>query len=68
MGLAERIYEGLRTVILVNDRLKALGERVERLAEATAELDRRLVRVETAIELASQGRLRPPPPRRREEG
>ena len=53
--------------IQLNDRVSGLGQGLKALAVDVRELDRRLIRVETALELASTGNLLPcrPPKKRR---
>jgi len=58
MSLSERILDNFKTVILIHDKLKALNERVDALSRAVDQVDRRLVRVETVLEFATEGRFR----------
>lgn len=51
-----KIFEALTTIIKVNDSLKKLAEDVKELAEEIKDVDRRLVRVETYIEIAEKQR------------
>lgn len=59
MGLGERILDNFRTVILIHEKLRALNERVDAMACALDQVGRRLVRVETVLEVATEGRFRP---------
>lgn len=59
MSLGERIFDNLKTVMLIHDRVRALNERVDALGRAVAQIDRRLLRVETVLEFAAEGRFRP---------
>ncbi len=45
--------------MLVHDKLRELNARVDALGRAVGEVDRRLVRVETVLEYATEGRFRP---------
>ncbi len=45
--------------MLVHDKLRELNGRVDALGRAVGEVDRRLVRVETVLEYATEGRFRP---------
>jgi hypothetical protein len=45
--------------MLIQDRLRALNERADALGRAVDQIDRRLVRVETVLEFATEGRFRP---------
>jgi hypothetical protein len=62
MGIADRIFDGLRATIQLNERVAALGQELRLLAVDVRELDRRLIRVETALELASSGKFTSLPP------
>jgi hypothetical protein len=57
MGIADRIFDGLRATIQLNERVAALGQELRLLAVDVRDLDRRLIRVETALELASSGKF-----------
>jgi hypothetical protein len=57
MGITDRILDGLKTTIQLNDRVVAMSGEVKQLARDVRGLDRRLVRVETALEMATQGRF-----------
>ena len=48
--------------IQLNERVSGLGQELKALAIDVRELDRRLFRVETALELASTGRFSSLPP------
>ena len=63
MGIADRIFDGLRATIQLNERVAVLGQDLKALARDLRDLDRRLIRVETALELAASGRLSALPPR-----
>jgi hypothetical protein len=58
MSLSERILDNFKTVLLIHEKLGALNQRVEALGRAVDQVDRRLVRVETVLELATEGRFR----------
>ena len=49
---------GIRKVILMQDRIERLSAVAEKLAGQLSDHDRRLVRIETMIELAQTKRLR----------
>ncbi len=57
MALADRIFDALKAAIQLSTRVESLGNRSEVLAREVRELDRRLIRVETALELASAGKF-----------
>lgn len=58
MAVSGKIFEALTTIIKVNDNLKNLAADVKELAEEIKDIDRRLVRVETFIEIAENHRRR----------
>ena len=62
MGIADRIFDGLRATIQLNERVAVLGQELKALSVDVRDLDRRLIRVETALELATSGRLAALPP------
>jgi hypothetical protein len=57
MGIADRIFDGLRATIQLNERVSALGQELKALSVDVRDLDRRLIRVETALEIATSGRF-----------
>ena len=59
MSLVDRVYEGMRNLMRLNDRLEGLTRDLKELSIQVRDIDRRLIRVETALELASEGRFRP---------
>jgi hypothetical protein len=56
MSLADRILSGLKTVVLIEERVSRLGSSVDALKDATetklANHETRLTRIETLIEIA----------------
>ncbi|MFC0219677.1 hypothetical protein FHS82_002002 [Pseudochelatococcus lubricantis] len=42
----------IRSIILIEERVRQQGEKVEKLANHVVDIDRRLLRVETVIDLA----------------
>jgi hypothetical protein len=59
VSLVDRVYEGMRNLMRLNDRLEGLTRDLKELSLQMRDIDRRLIRVETALELASEGRFRP---------
>lgn len=51
----------IRSIILIEERVRQQGEKVEKLANSVVDIDRRLVRVEAMIELALNRRSEPLP-------
>ena len=62
MGITDRIFDSLRAAIQLGVRVESLGLRLEKLAHEVRDLDRRLIRVETALEIATSGRFAALPP------
>ena len=62
MGITDRIFDSLRAAIQLGVRVESLGLRLEKLAHEVRDLDRRLIRVETALEIATTGRFAALPP------
>ena len=63
MAITDRIFDGLKAAIQLNTRVEsAVGRRLETLAREVRDIDRRLIRVETALEPATSGRLTLPRP------
>jgi len=50
----DKVVEALRTGFVLNERVMELAKRVERLDDDVRNIDRRLVRMETLVELAGR--------------
>ena len=62
MALTDRIWDALATVIRMNDKVERLAE-LARLQHARIEdLTARVIRLETALEIAMSGQVRRLPP------
>lgn len=59
MRLLDRLFAGIKRVIELDAKVERLGRATEALHVDLRDLDRRLIRIETALELASDGRFRP---------
>jgi hypothetical protein len=57
MGIADRTFDGLRATIQLDERVSGRGQELKALAIDLRDLDRHLIRVETALELASTGKV-----------
>lgn len=57
MSITDRLFDGLKAAVQMSSRVESLGGRLEKLALEVRDLDRRLIRVETALELATSGRF-----------
>jgi hypothetical protein len=51
MSWATDAYAAIRKIVLLEDRMEALANRVDGLATSFGELDRRLIRLEAKFEL-----------------
>lgn len=57
MSAWEDIREGVRRAILMQERVERLANGIEKFEDRLLDHDRRLVRIETMIEIAQQNRL-----------
>ena len=59
MSMWDELKESIRKIILMESRIDGLAGAVDRLAEASLDHEKRLIRIETMIEVAQdRGRLR----------
>lgn len=62
MGITERLLDALTTVIRMNDKIVAVAHQLDQQQGKIADLTARVIRLETALELARSSRhLRLPP-------
>jgi len=59
MSLADNFMSAARQILLATENIKRLDEKVSRLADDVSSIDRRLIRIETFVEVGQR------PPRRR---
>lgn len=52
MSWKEKVVEALRGGLVLNERVQELGRKIERLDRDVRDIDRRLVRLETFVEIA----------------
>lgn len=55
MGIGDRLIEAIRFFVLTNEQLKRMSGKIDHLVAEVRELETRVIRVETAMELASRG-------------
>lgn len=55
MGLSDKIFEAMRSGLVMNDKLVSLAEKVNRMDVGLRDVDRRLVRVETTLDIYTRG-------------
>lgn len=56
MAISKKIFDALTATIKMNDTVTHLAEEIKGLAHETRDLDRRLIRLETFIEIAEKPR------------
>lgn|GEM_PF-3085593 len=56
MGLGDKIYDLAKASITLSDRVDTLSARVTRMDDDLRDVDRRLVKLETIIEIYTHGR------------
>jgi hypothetical protein len=61
MTAFDRVLDGIKRILLLSGGVNRLSTSVTRLSDAVADLDRRLIRPEAALEMASRGGFRAPP-------
>lgn len=61
MGVSEKVMEALRAGILLNERVSTLIEKVDRMDQDMRQLNARLIRVETMLEMAGMRPVHPQP-------
>jgi hypothetical protein len=59
VSLLERLFFGIKRVIELDSKVEKLGHATVELNQNLRDLELRMIRVETALELASDGRFRP---------
>ena len=59
MSLADNFMSAAKQILLATENIKRLDEKVSRLADDVSGIDRRLIRIETFVEVGQR------PPRRR---
>ncbi|MHB1020973.1 MAG: hypothetical protein ACYC46_06680 [Acidobacteriaceae bacterium] len=58
MSLAEDFLSTAKQILLATENIKRLDTRVDRLADDVTGLDRRLIRLETMVEMAAASQTR----------
>jgi hypothetical protein len=52
MSTLSEALAAIKSIILIEERVKSQSEKLERLAQLLVDVDRRLIRVETTLDLA----------------
>lgn len=58
MGISERVWDALTTVLRMNDRIVGLSEALKAQQQRIEDLTARLIRLETALEIGLASRRR----------
>lgn len=58
MGISERVWDALTTVVRMNDRIVGLSETLKAQQQRIEDLTARLIRLETALEIGLAPRRR----------
>ncbi|MFN3594491.1 MAG: hypothetical protein ACK4TK_07395 [Thiobacillaceae bacterium] len=64
MAIGDKVWDAIATVIRMNDRIVAMAEQMKSQQCRIEDLTERVVRLETALEIALAGRGAKTPPRR----
>ena len=59
MGVSEKVMEALRAGILLNERVTTLIDKVNRMDQDIRQMNERLIRLETMVEIAQKQSVRP---------
>ena len=62
MGVSEKVMEALRAGILLNERVTTLIDKVNRMDQDIRQMNERLIRLETMVEIAQKQSVRPARP------
>jgi hypothetical protein len=54
MGVSDKVMEALKAGILLNERLTTLIDKVDRMDQDLRQLNERLIRLETMVEIAQR--------------
>ena len=54
MGVGDKVFEALRTGVLLNERVNQLSGKVERMDDDLRRINERLIRLETLVEVATR--------------
>ncbi|MGO8919613.1 MAG: hypothetical protein ACLQJR_27240 [Stellaceae bacterium] len=55
MGITKDVVDGLRAALLLTERVSAIAGQIKAMAADMRDIDRRLIRVETTIEVLMRG-------------
>lgn len=61
MGVTDKVLDALKSAIQLDGRVTSMANQVADLAREVRDIDKRLVRVETTVDLATRAGTRNPP-------
>lgn len=53
MGIGDKVFEAMKTGVLLNERVNQLAGKVERMDQDLRRINERLIRLETLMEIAT---------------
>lgn len=53
MGIGDKVFEAMKTGVLLNERVNQLAGKVERMDQDLRRINERLIRLETLVEIAT---------------
>lgn len=53
MGIGDKVFEAMKTGVLLNERVSQLSGKVERMDQDLRRINERLIRLETLVEIAT---------------
>ena len=57
MGISDKVFEAMKTGMLLNERLNQLSGKVERMDQDLRRINERLIRLETLMEIATNQKV-----------
>ena len=59
MGIGDKVFEAMKTGVLLNERVNQLAGKVERMDDDMRRMNERLIRLETLMDVATRKALEP---------
>jgi hypothetical protein len=59
MGIGDKVFEAMKTGVLLNERVNQLTGKVERMDDDMRRMNERLIRLETLMDVATRKALEP---------
>lgn len=54
MGISDKVFEAMKTGVLLNERMNQLAGKVDRMDQDQRRMNERLIRLETLMEVATR--------------